>query len=273
LAQYYQSCARVDAGLARLIEILRELELYDKTLIVFTSDHGMAFSGGKTTVYEPGLKVPLVVRNPYAENRGVSTEALVSHLDLTPTLLDFAGGLDAEINGPKDWIDPNELWKELDRWQLDNRDGGHWFRTYQGKSWMHLFDKPHERHWDTLFASHTFHEIQMYYPMRAIIDERYKLIWNIAHPLPYPFASDLWAASSWQAQYRQGSSAAYGLKTVGQYIQRPEFELYDLQADPNESDNLSGKQEYQDVLTEYKEKLRQQQELLEDPWILKWQYE
>jgi len=51
LAQYYQSCSRIDQGLGRLVSILKEADLYEKTLIVFTSDHGMAFSGGKTTVY------------------------------------------------------------------------------------------------------------------------------------------------------------------------------------------------------------------------------
>ena len=40
-------------------------------MIVFTSDHGMAFAGGKTTVYEGGLRVPMVVRDPYQDERGV----------------------------------------------------------------------------------------------------------------------------------------------------------------------------------------------------------
>ena len=68
LAHYYQSVSRIDQGLAKLVEILKESGLYDKTLIVFTSDHGMAFAGGKTTVYEGGLRVPFVVRNPYEKS-------------------------------------------------------------------------------------------------------------------------------------------------------------------------------------------------------------
>ena len=97
LAQYYQSCSRVDQGVARLVEILKEADLYDKTMIVFTSDHGMAFSGGKTTVYEGGLRVPMVVRDPYQKHRGVESAAMISHIDITPTLLDFAGGLDLSL--------------------------------------------------------------------------------------------------------------------------------------------------------------------------------
>ena len=73
LAQYYQSVSRIDQGLARLIEILKEADLFEKTMIVFTSDHGMAFAGGKTTVYEGGLKVPFVVRNPYEKNEAFDT--------------------------------------------------------------------------------------------------------------------------------------------------------------------------------------------------------
>lgn len=273
LAHYYQSSARIDAGLGRLIEILKEQELYDKTLIVFTSDHGMAFAGGKTTVYEPGLHVPMVVRNPYDSVRGESTSALVSHIDITPTLLDFAGGLDAKVNGPRNWRDPDPFWKDSDEALAENRDGGNKFRSYHGKSWLHLFEQPDAKHWETIFASHTFHEIQMYYPMRAVRDERFKLIWNIAHGLPYPFASDLWVASSWQAQYQQGPDAPYGVKTVSQYIHRPPFELYDLLADPDESKNLAAEPSFSSVLLEYQQRLRKHQEEMEDPWVLKWSYE
>ena len=83
LAHYYQSVSRIDQGLAQLVKILKEANLYDKTLIIFTSDHGMAFAGGKTTVYEGGLKVPFVVRNPYEKKRGIRQRALISHIDVT----------------------------------------------------------------------------------------------------------------------------------------------------------------------------------------------
>ncbi len=273
LAQYYQSCARVDRGLGRLIDILKQTGQYDKTLIVFTSDHGMAFAGAKTTVYEPGLRVPMIVRNPYVEQRGVQSDALISHVDITPSLLDFAGGLDAETGGPKHWLDPTAYWNERGLSPRENRAGGNQFRKYQGRSWLPLLTQPDQSPREAIFASHTFHEIQMYYPMRVIRDQKYKLIWNIAHQLDFPFASDLWAASSWQLQFQQGFDAEYGQKTVGQYIQRPRFELYDMAADPNESRNLAGLQAYADVLKEYQQKLRQMQIKLDDPWRIKWEYE
>ncbi|MEZ5330058.1 MAG: sulfatase [Verrucomicrobiales bacterium] len=272
LAQYYQSCARIDQGLGQLVKILKEADLYDKTMIVFTSDHGMAFSGGKTTVYEPGLRVPFIVRNPYEASRGIRSTAMISHIDITPSLLDFAGGLDVKINGPSNWIAPKTLWKGTHA-ENENRNGGMAFRSYHGKSWLSILGKPDATHWDTIFASHTFHEIQMYYPMRVVRDRKYKLIWNIAAGLPYPFASDLWIASSWQSQFQKGLAAPYGNKTVGQYIHREPFELFEIAKDPDEARNLANDPAYAEVLADYKSKLKRHQTEMEDPWVMKWDYE
>jgi N-sulfoglucosamine sulfohydrolase len=263
----------VDQGIGRLVKILKEADLYDKTMIIFTSDHGMAFAGGKTTVYEGGLRVPMVVRDPYQEKRGVESDAMISHIDITPTLLDFAGGLDSNKNAPKNMLNADQFWKERGEAIKENRNGNKKFNSYHGKSWMHCLANPQEPHHESIFASHTFHEIQMYYPMRVVRDDKYKLIWNIAHPLPYPFASDLWAASSWQAQWAKGKDAPYGTKTVGDYVQRPQFELFDIVNDPDESTNLANSDGHKDVLETYKAKLKQMQKEMDDPWIMKWDYE
>ena len=287
LANYYQSCARVDQGLGRLLKVLRDEGVEDQTLIVFTSDHGMAFAGAKTSVYEAGLKVPLVVRDPFSRHSG-GCDALVSHVDLTPTLLDFAGLLDPDSNGPRDWQSPVELLgsaaegaeprgelsiDHLRTAPAENRNGGNRFDSYQGRSWLPLVHGQRQRHHEAIFASHTFHEIQMYYPMRAIRDGRYKLIWNIAHQLDYPFASDLWQASSWQAQFQQGRQTRYGFRTVDEMIRRPEFELYRIDEDPHEQHNLATDPVYRKVLIEYQQRLKAGQRELRDPWIIKWDYE
>jgi N-sulfoglucosamine sulfohydrolase len=273
LAQYYQSVSRIDQGLARLLEILKEAELYNKTLLVFTSDHGMAFAGGKTTVYEGGLKVPFVVRNPYENKRGIKHKSLISHIDITPSLLDFAGALDHKKNRPTLWIEKQNEKKIKSEAPKDNLGNIHKLARYHGKSWLSILGDPAKNHWNEIFASHTFHEIQMYYPMRVIRDDQYKLIWNIAHPLPYPFASDLWAASSFQAQYQKSMSAPYGQKTVRDYIHRPEFEFYKIDQDPHESNNLASSSKHAAILNTYKEKLKSAQSKFHDPWIMKWNYE
>lgn len=240
LAQYYQSVSRIDQGLGRLIQHLKDAGVYDDTLIIYISDHGIAFPGAKTTVYEPGLKSPCIVRNPYNDKRGIESDAMVSWVDITPTILAFAQAT------PKDY-------------------------QFHGRSFLPVLDQTVTEGWDEINASHTFHEIQMYYPMRVVRDRQYKLIWNIAHPLPYPFASDLWAAPTWQDQYQQGPDALYGKRTVEAYIHRPAFELYDLENDPHEVHNLA--EERPELLEQMQVRLKEFQRRTDDPWIMKWEYE
>ncbi len=272
LAQYAQSVSRFDQGVARLVRILQDAGVYEKTLIVVTSDHGIAMPGGKTTVYEPGLRVPFVVRNPYAAKRGVASDALISHVDITPSLLDFGGGLDAATGAPKTpGKDP--VAKAKRGVDSEKENPGPRIARYHGRSWVPILGEEKPVGWDVIHASHTFHEIQMYYPMRVVRDRDYKLIWNIAHPLPFPFASDLWAAPTWQAQWKQGPSAPYGVRTVGAYIQRPQFELFDMRVDPDERTNLAADPKHKATLDAYIAKLKTFEKQTSDPWLMKWEYE
>ena len=258
LAQYYQSISRVDQGVGRLTALLKEAGVYDETLIIYISDHGIAFPGAKTTVYEPGLRVPLIVRHPDTDG-GQVNEALVSLVDITPTILDFAN------------VAPPTYSQHIDlpalREQLPAQQGLH------GRSFLPVLGQSNPSGWDEVYASHTFHEIQMYYPMRAVRDRKFKLIWNVAYQLPYPFASDLWESPTWQDVYRQGPMAVFGARTVQDYIQRPEFELYDMEMDPHETHNLADDPQFADVLKAYQERLREFQRRTSDPWLLKWSYE
>ncbi|MFC2099136.1 sulfatase/phosphatase domain-containing protein, partial [Bacteroidota bacterium] len=119
---------------------------------------------------------------------------------------------------------------------------------------------------------HTFHEITMYYPMRVCISGNYKLIWNIAWRLEYPFASDLWAASTWQGIYRNNEEF-YGPRKVKDYLFRPEFELFDLSKDPGELKNLTEDKEYKDILDSMKEKMKTFQRQTSDPWLIMWEHD
>ena len=114
----------------------------------------------------------------------------------------------------------------------------------------------------------------MYYPMRAVRSGRYKLIWNIAHPLPFPFAQDLYQSAVWQETLkRKAPEELYGVRSIKTLLQRPEFELYDLEADPAERTNLAASVEYTATLKSLQEKLRQFQKQTDDPWLLKWEHE
>jgi len=241
LAQYYQSISRVDQGVGRLIQVLKDTGHWDRTVVIYISDNGPPFPGAKTTVYEPGIRLPCIVRSPFAQRKGVVSQAMITWADLAPTILDLAG-----VPIPK---------------------------TMQGRSFAKILEEENPPGWDEIYASHTFHEVTMYYPMRVVRERRFKLIWNIAWPLPYPFASDLWEAATFQDRWAQGLDASYGQRTIRQYIHRPQFELYDLETDPHETRNLADDPAYADVLARLKAKLRDFQKRTGDPWILKWERE
>ena len=257
LAEYYQSVSRLDFGVGRLLQILRDAGVYESSLVLYISDHGAAFAGAKTTVYEPGLRSPLIVRHPGASRRGVRSTAMISWVDLTPTILEFANA------APPTYGQPIEL-AEI-RSQVPERHGLH------GRSFLGILQEDAPRGWDEVFASHTFHEVTMYYPMRVVRGRRYKLIWNLAHGLSFPFASDLWSSAAWQGVFQRGGlTARYGPRSAGEYIHRPEFELYDVQADPFEARNLAAEPAHALVLAEHREKIRSFQQRTSDPWLVEW---
>ncbi|MBT5186915.1 MAG: sulfatase-like hydrolase/transferase, partial [Kordiimonadaceae bacterium] len=259
LAEYYQAVSRMDQGFGKVIEILKEAGKYDDTLIIYMSDHGIAFPGAKTTTYDAGLNAPLIVRHPDSLNRGIANDALISWVDITPTILDFAG-IDEPTYNKQIMLEPISS-------DLDESHGLH------GQSLLPVLDQEHPEGRDEIFASHTFHEIQMYYPMRVVRGRKYKLIWNIAHGLTFPAAADLWESPTWQRSYRQGKDAMYGPRTVEAYMHRPEFELFDIEKDPLESKNLADDPEFKDILEAHKVKLKEFQRSTQDPWLLKWIYQ
>jgi N-sulfoglucosamine sulfohydrolase len=241
LAEYCQAVSRVDQGLGALVRVLKDAGRWDDTLVIFASDNGIPFPGAKTTLYEPGLRLPLVVRAPGQPQGGVTCQAMVSWADLTPTILDYAGA-----QGPS--------------------------YPLHGRSFLPVLDQPSPDGWDEVYASHTFHEVTMYYPMRAVRTRRHKLIQNLAYRLEFPFASDLFESRTWQGVLNRGDEWL-GNRPVEEYINRPRWELFDLDADPHELSNLAADPAYAEVFQELQARLRDFQERTADPWLIKYRHE
>ena len=241
IAQYYQSVSRIDQGFGKLMQMLQESGKADNTIVIYISDNGMAFPGAKTTLYEPGMKLPCIIKDPFAKLKNTTSDVMISWVDLTPTILDMA--------------------------QVETKDN-----LFHGRSFKEVLNEKEPEGWDQIYASHTFHEITMYYPMRVIRDKNYKLIRNIAWRLEYPFASDLWAASTWQEVHRD-QKEFYGKRKVQDYLFRPEFELFDLEKDPDETVNLANDHNYKEVMDEMIKKMKDFQIKTRDPWMITWDHD
>jgi N-sulfoglucosamine sulfohydrolase len=241
LAEFYESISRVDQGVGRLMEALKATNHLDDTLILFLSDNGPPFPGAKTNLYDAGSRLPLVIRPPDQKQRGVVSQALVNWTDLLPTILEFTG------TKPPAY-------------------------PLHGRSLLPVLDTAAPQGWDEIYQSHSFHEVTMYCPMRSIRTRKFHYILNLAHPLPYPFASDLFDSPTWQSALKR-EDTQYGSRTVEAYIHRPREELYDVAADPKEVMNLAGKAEYAKILGELRVKLAAWQKQTGDPWLIKYEHE
>ena len=240
-AEYYQSVSRLDRGIGYVLDFLEKSGRAEDTLIIYISDNGIPFPGAKTTLYDPGIHMPMIVSSPALRRRGIVNNAMVSFVDIVPTILDWTGAEPPPYKLP-------------------------------GRSILPVLEEENPSGWDEIFASHTFHEITMYYPMRALRTRKYKYILNLAHKLDYPFASDLYSSPTWQGVLRRNDTMM-GVRNVEKYIHRPKEELYDLEKDPDEVNNVAGNVQYAGVLDNLRKRLKAFQEETDDPWIVKYRYE
>jgi arylsulfatase A-like enzyme len=93
--QYHAQVSGVDACVGRLLDALEDCGMTERTLVVFTSDHGDALLShglrGKNQFYEEAAAVPLVMRFPGRLPRGRRVDRVTGHVDVAPTLLHLAG--------------------------------------------------------------------------------------------------------------------------------------------------------------------------------------
>ena len=239
LADYYGSVARMDFGVGAVLQALKESGKGDSTLVIFLSDNGIPFPGAKTTLYDAGVHLPLVVHAPN-QSKGVVSNAMVSWTDIAPTILEWAG-----VKPPP---------------------------AMAGKSLLPILPNEEAKDREVVYGSHQFHEVTMYYPMRMVRTRTHKLILNLAHPLPYPFASDLYNSDTWQGVIRRNDTML-GRRSRQAFEHRPKEELYDLTADPDELKNLAADPAHADVLKDLRAKLKAWQTATKDPWLVKFQYE
>jgi arylsulfatase A-like enzyme len=222
LAHYYDFIARMDKMCGNVLASLERRGLADNTLVIFTADNGMPFPRAKGTCYDPGLLVPTIARWPGRIAAGATSQALISHVDLAPTWLEAAG------------IQPPAKMQGVS--QLD---------VLRGRSTGKRTEIFAERNWHDNFD-----------PIRCVRTARHKLIFNAAPHFPYRPAWDLENSPSWKELVRLRQS---GGLTSGQLQMfaptRAMLELYDLQEDPHEFNNLVGDPRYSQVFQQLLAKL------------------
>ncbi len=244
LADYCAEVNRLDRTIGTILDVLAQRGFLDKTLIVFAGDNGAALPHGKGSLYDPGSNVPLIVRWPGVVQAGGESRALLSGEDLGPTLLAAAG------------LEPPP-----------RMSGVSFLPLLKGEPYTprkHIFV---ERGSHGSAAPVNVNIRSSSYDLgRAVRSDRYKFIYNGTPWIPYS-PVDSAGGAAWtqiQAAAAEGKLAP-GLQATYFTTPRPVYELYDLDNDPSELNNLSGRPE----LAAVEQELR---ETLAEKMILDWDY-
>ncbi|WP_236979017.1 sulfatase-like hydrolase/transferase [Membranihabitans maritimus] len=218
-AQYYDKVQAMDA---RVGEILRELEesgYADNTIVFYYSDHGGILGRSKRFMFDSGLHVPLVIRFPekYREiapgGPGTRTDRLVSFVDFAPTVLSLAG-----VPIPQ---------------------------YMQGKAFLgSQEEKPREYAYS--FRGRMDERIDM---SRTVRDKKYRYIRNyLPHKIYGQYLGYLWRAPSmrsWEREYQAGNLDEIQSQF---WNPKPVEELFDIEADPHNVNNLAKDPAYKSTL-------------------------
>lgn len=204
------------------------LELYGfnrNSIQLYLSDHGPAFPFAKWTLYEQGIRIPLIVKWPGVVQPGTKTDALVSMVDILPTLLDMAG------------VSPPAL---------------------DGKSLTPILKEQATVLHDAVYGCYTNLGVQgaNEYPIRTIVRNRYKLIVNLRsenrfslkamdEPDERAIIDAKMVLDSWLS-----SGDHKAIQRAHDYRNRPRIELYDLSEDPHELVNCADDEKMRGTVAE-----------------------
>jgi arylsulfatase A-like enzyme len=225
LAAYIGEVNRLDGLVGKVLDILEKRNLSQNTMVVFVGDNGMALPHGKGSLYDPGLNTPLFVRWPGVVKPGQVTDELISGEDFGPTLLAAAG-----LTAPARMSGSNFV-------PLLRNE------PYQSRKYIFAERGPH----GSAPIKYSTKASGVDYS-RCVRSARYKFIYNATPWLPYS-PVDSAGNRYWKEMTEGATNGTLSATLVSAYFRplRPIYEFYDLQADPSELDNLSGKPEVDEI--------------------------
>ncbi|MBY5959166.1 sulfatase [Membranicola marinus] len=229
-ATYRDRIQQMDQRFGDIIKALEKDGQMDNTIIFYFGDHGGVLPGSKGYLYETGLHVPLVMYVPpkYREILGVEAgtdvTGFVSFIDLAPTVLALAG-----IEVPEEMDGKPFLSSKVDRLEVNQRD-----ETY---SYADRFDEKYDMVRAVRKGKYKYiRSFQPFYVDGLMNNYRYKQL----------------AYQEWDSLYRAGTLN----DTQSRFFEmRPPEMLFDVEADPYETNNLADNPEYLDKLVELRNML------------------
>ncbi|MFT3786884.1 MAG: sulfatase [Tepidisphaeraceae bacterium] len=210
---YAAAVARADSDLGVIRKAVAEHLPADNTLLVFSADQGSQWPFAKWNLYDAGLHVPLIIVWPGHTTAGRRTNAMVSWIDIMPTLLEAIGG------------DVKSIAPDID-----------------GQSFLPVLNGATDMHRDRVFATHSGDGNDInFYPSRSVQIGDLKYIRNLDPTLEFHTHVDLRPQDTnyWPSWVEHAKTDTKIEQIIQRYIHRPAEELYDLKIDPDERTNLA----------------------------------
>ena len=234
-ANYYNCLSRLDSLIGDLLTSLQQSGKANNTLVIYLGDHGADLLRGKRTSYEGGLRIPMIIHWPGKTKAGHVARELVSTLDLMPTLLAVTGA-----------------------GQVESLPGMSLSPLLQGEA-------PTWRRY--LFTEYHTHSAHNFYPQRTVRDARYKLVQNLQPGQVNP-GYDFTLKRFFSELPEVIQTAPAVVRNSYQRMKRPaEFELYDLQQDPYEFNDLVSDTAHATMLANLKQQLASWRQETRDPLL------
>lgn len=215
MSNYYQDITTMDKRVGEVGAILTKYGFKENTLFIYTTDQGSEWPHSKWTLYDAGIHVPFIAVWPGKIKPSSVCDAMISFVDMTPTFIDIAGG--------------------------DQPEG------LDGKSFLDVILGKTKTFRQYIYASHTRDGDKNVFPQRCVRNRRHKYILNL---LPentwtthFTLVPDIPESHKqvWDTWVEKGKADTKVSRLLDIIQHHPAEELYDLQVDPYELNNIADK--------------------------------
>lgn len=252
LVNYYAEVSNFDKLVGMIRQVCVSKKILDNTIFIVCSEQGIQLPFAKWTCYDNGLRTGFIVRWPGMVKAGSTYNELVSTSDVAPTIVKAAGGT----------------------YTKNDFDGKSFLRALKGEA-----TKQHKYLYGAFTNCNIIQNRDRIYPIRLIRNNQFNLIYNPnfkkqtanltlmaakyelenSKPKVKPKGGEI--GLSWVEKSKTDSKTK---ELVHKFFNRPEYELYDIEKDPHELNNLASNPEYSKVLEQLKTELHRKLKNLGD---------
>lgn len=223
-SRYLAETTYFDDQVGEALSLIDKYGLGDNTVFIATTEQGSSFPHAKWTLYDAGLHTGFIVRWPGVIEAGSTSDALIEYSDIVPTFVEIAGGK------------PDPIW--------------------DGKSLVPLFRGETDHHKDYVFSEMTTKGIinaPEHFGIRSARSLKFKYIWNFTPDVKFENVVTISEDTKWgestvfNSWKRKGQYDPDAAEKVRRYHYRPEEELYFIDEDYHEWNNLADNPDYADI--------------------------